>query len=59
MPGPWERQTGTEKGHDMTGNMIGAAVCFFGGLALIGWMVHRFCVLPVERALDDAWNSDK
>ena len=36
----------------MTGNMIGAAVCFSGGLALIGWMVHRFCVMPVERALD-------
>jgi len=53
------RQTGTEKGHDMTGNMIGAAVCFFGGLALIGWMVHRFFVMPIERALDDAFGGDK
>lgn len=43
----------------MTGNMIGAAVCFFGGLALIGWMVRRFCVMPVERALDDAFGGDK
>ena len=43
----------------MTVNMIGAAVCFFGGLALIGWMVHRFFVMPVERALDDAFGGDK
>ena len=43
----------------MTGNIIGAFVCFGAGLVLIGWMVYRFCVLPIDRALDDAWNSDK
>lgn len=42
----------------MTGNMIGAMVCFVGGVTLIAWMIYRFVMLPIERALDDALNQD-
>jgi hypothetical protein len=40
-------------------NILIGIGCALGAITLIGWMIHRVCILPIERALDDAFGGDK
>lgn len=43
----------------METNVLVGIGCFFAGIALVSWMIYRVVILPIERALDDAWGGEK
>lgn len=39
------------------GNILIGIGLALGAIALLGWMVHRVCILPIQRSMNDDWYS--